>query len=51
MHKDFESYFDEVKSIAEECGTYINDQEDFREAFKMGLSPDDAYNQWVLEKE
>lgn len=50
MFKDFDSWFFEVISVAGECGQYIEDAQDFDHYYKQGLSPDDAYNQWVTEQ-
>ncbi|AHY26654.1 hypothetical protein vB_AbaM_Acibel004_39 [Acinetobacter phage vB_AbaM_Acibel004] len=50
MYTCFDSWFEEVKEVADECGKYIDNASDFEHFYKQGLSPDDAYNQWILEE-
>lgn len=51
MYTSFDSWFEEVKQVADECGKYIDNASDFEHFYKQGLSPDDAYNQWILEED
>lgn len=50
MYSDFDSWFEEVKQVADECGQYIDNAGDLEHFHKKGMTPDDAYNQWVEEK-
>lgn len=50
MYTSFDSWFEEVKQVADECGKYIDNASDFEHFHKQGLSPDGAYNQWILEE-
>ena len=50
MYTCFDSWFEGVKEVADECGKYIDNASDFEHFYKQGLSPDDAYNQWILEE-
>ena len=50
MFSRFDSWFEEVKQVADECGYYIDNASDFEHFYKQGLSPDGAFNQWVLEE-
>lgn len=46
---DFESWLTEFLENVAENGLQLNDREDVRHLFDMGLDPEDAYNQWALE--
>lgn len=50
MYSDFDSWFEEVKNIGDECGRYIDNASDFEHFHKKGMTPDDAYNQWVADQ-